>query len=143
MSARMFVDAARSYIGSRWKHQARRRGCIDCVGLIVLAAQDTGLGKIEPPPKYGRLPFDSQLQKALQAQFGDPKTDIQFGDIAVVRWRKSEPSHVGIVGDYVWSGAGNVEHSIIHVEQQRGCIETALSGNIRHCVVETYRPIWT
>ncbi len=42
------VDAARKYISVRWRHQGRHRKFgIDCVGLLVLTAQDLGLSSYD------------------------------------------------------------------------------------------------
>ena len=57
------------------------------------------------------------------------------GDVLLIRWQSGEPSHVGLVADYVWGGL-----SIIHASTLHGVIETALSGDIRERVIETYRP---
>ena len=52
--AESFIAAARSYIGTPWRHQGRSGNGVDCVGLVVLAARQCG---IEAPleANYGRF----------------------------------------------------------------------------------------
>lgn len=62
---------------------------------------------------------------------------MQPGDIALFRWGKGEPSHVGVIADYLYGGL-----SIIHASTREGVIETALSGRIREGLIGAYRPNW-
>lgn len=140
MTAVRFVEEARKLVASktRWRHQGRKPWAVDCIGLLVVSAKAAGYqGDMEATYKYGREPWDDQLRKGLQLKLGDPVADWKPGDIALIRWAKGQPSHVGIIADYLYGGL-----SIIHSHNIDGVTETALSGNIRDCVVAVYRPEW-
>ena len=138
MSADATVEAARKMIGTRWRHQGRKPWAVDCVGLLVLSMESAGWPKFDAYNGYGRDPWDDRLRKTLQANFGNPVADMQPGDVGLVRWGRAEPSHVGIIADYVWGG-----HSIIHAHNLHGVVETSLSGEIADSIVDIYRPDWS
>lgn len=117
------VDAARRYIGVKWKHRGRTRHGVDCAGLGVLAYRDCG---VELPDfvLYGRQPHDDGLIRHLTAALGEPVFDastaalephLQDGDVIVQRFDK-EPHHVAIVAEVVYGGvpALNVVHANGH-----------------------------
>lgn len=140
MSAELFVASAREFVARkvRWRHQGMKPWAVDCRGLVVLSITAAGYDIVNHgPAKYGREPWDDLLRKGLRAEFGEPVSDWSPGDIALIRWGKGAPSHLGIIADYLHGGL-----SIIHAERAHGVHETALSGRIRDCVVEVYRPKW-
>lgn len=138
MSAETFVAAARELVGrARWRHRGRKPWAVDCIGLLVVAGAKAG---IDAPDEegYGREPWDDRLLRGLTARFGEPvelEADWRPGDIAVIRWDKSEPSHVGILADYPHGGL-----SIIHAHNVNGVIEHRLAGPVREGVVKVFRP---
>jgi cell wall-associated NlpC family hydrolase len=133
------VAHARSMLGVRWRHQGRKPWAVDCLGLVVLSLAAAGWkGAVCVPARYGTEPWDDQLRKGLEAHFGAPVVQGQAGDVALVRWGRSEPSHVAILADYVWGGL-----SAIHAHNRHGVIETALSGEIKDSVEAIYRPDWS
>lgn len=136
MSATEFVAAARALISRRvrWRHRGRKPWALDCVGLVVVAARNAGL-PCEDVKGYGREPWDHQLQKTLRERFGLPVSPPKPGDIAVIRWGKGQPSHVGIIGDHPTAGI-----SLIHMHNLNGPCEQALEGPLRQSLVECYRP---
>ena len=139
MSAELAIKNARSMLGVRWRHMGRKPWAVDCAGLVILSLESAGWPEVRAPESYGREPWDDQLRRALLENLGPPIDDApKPGDIALVRWGKNEPSHVGIVADYVWGGL-----SIIHSQNLHGVIETALSERIAECVIEVYRPDWS
>lgn len=90
------------------------------------------------PLHYGRDPWDDRLRKGLRAHFGEPVGgEWRPGDIPLFRWRQGEPSHVGILADYLYGGL-----SIIHASNLHGVVESNFSGRLRDCVIEVYRPEW-
>ena len=137
MSAQQAITHARSMLGVRWRHLGRKPWAVDCLGLVDLSLRAAAYPrKTEWPARYGREPWDNMLQSGLVAEFGSPVGGEWLpGDVALIRWQSGEPSHVGLVADYVWGGL-----SIIHASTLHGVIETALSGDIRERVIETYRP---
>ena len=101
----------------------------------MVAARRAGL-VVADEKLYGREPWEAQLQAGLRARFGAPiESDWQLGDIAVIRWAKAEPSHVGILADHPLGGL-----SLIHAHNLHGVIEQAIDERLRRCVVEIYRP---
>lgn len=137
MTAQLFVQEARKLVGrARWRHRGRRPWAVDCIGLLVVAGERAG---IDAPDEegYGREPWDDRLMRGLQRRFGDPvrADDWRPGDIAVIRWDKSEPSHVGILADYPHGGL-----SIIHAHNVAGVIEHRLDGEVLAGVVKVFRP---
>ncbi len=134
MTPDVAIEHARSMLGVRWRHLGRKPWAVDCAGLVILSLEKAGLS-IDAPTGYGREPWDDQLRKTLQRNCGDPVAKWKPGDIALIRWQMSEPSHVGLLAPYVWGGL-----SIVHASTRHGVIETALSGDIRDRVIEVYRP---
>lgn len=133
----IFVAHARSLLGARWRHRGRKPWALDCVGLLYLAGRAAGW-PLQDRYHYGREPWERTLQREMEAQLG-PCLAVgvawQSGDVAAIRWRQGEPTHVCIIADYVWGGL-----SVIHCENINGCIEHALDTRTRDCIVEVYRP---
>lgn len=134
-----FVKAARSLVGARWRHRGRSMNAVDCIGTIELSARRVGLPYPPYSTRYGREPWDDQLRKYLAAWCGPalPVSDTQPGDIALVRWGKSDPSHVGVIADHPDGGL-----SLVHAHQIHGVIEQAIRGTVLSVVCEVYRPRW-
>jgi hypothetical protein len=138
MSAEKFINAARRLKGARWRHRGRKPWAVDCVGLVVLAAKESGLGIRDTTSLYGREPWDDRLRQELRARFGDPVSETEAGDITLIRWHHGEPSHIAIVGDHPDGGL-----TLIHAHNLHGVVECSLSGNYLNCVIEAYRPQWS
>ena len=134
------VAHARSMIGVPWRHQGRKPWAVDCIGLVIVAMRAAGWpGPIDVPRGYGREPWDDQLRAGLRRHFGEPVSgDWMPGDIALFRWGKGEPSHVGIIADHPHGGL-----SIIHASNRPGVVEVSLTGRLLSCVEEVYRPRWS
>lgn len=52
ISSRSFVQAARGLVGTRWRHEGRNEGGLDCIGLPLLAMSNAGMN---PMMKLGFL----------------------------------------------------------------------------------------
>jgi len=89
---------AHKYIDVPFRHRGRTSRGVDCVGLIILAAQDCGYDNYKEFP-YGREPRNSILEGVLANHFGEPvDRDPQINDVVLMRLRKTgQPSHVGII----------------------------------------------
>lgn len=117
------VSAARSYLNVPWRHQARSRLGVDCVGLVICIARDLG---IVPPTfdigGYGREPDGASLIRHLDTRLSRvPRQQLAPGHVVCVAFAKN-PQHIGIVGDYVHGGL-----SIIHAASTYGrVLETRL-----------------
>ncbi len=108
------VDAARAYLGVKWRHRGRTRNSLDCAGLIVIAFADCGV-ETDPFIHYGREPFEDGLVKRTRASLGAPlpiSTPLQDGDVILLRFAK-HPHHMGIVAaaDYGGTAAFNIIHA--------------------------------
>lgn len=134
MTAAAFIEGARKLKGARWRHRGRKPWAVDCVGLLILAAQDAGL-EVEDERIYGREPWEQQLPRALRLRFGDPVKEWRPGCIALIRWGQGEPSHIGIFGNHPSGGL-----SLIHAHNLHGVVECSLSGPYVPCVVEVFWP---
>lgn len=134
MSSRVFIDEARKLKGARWRHRGRTPWALDCIGLIVVAGRPAGLLAADETV-YGREPWDDRLRSGCRDRWGEPVEDPSPGDVALIRWKKGEPSHLGIVGDHPDGGL-----SLIHSHNLHGVVEVSLSGRYLECVVEVYRP---
>lgn len=128
-----FVARARSMIGVRWRHQGRDLRGVDCAGLVVYALDR----EIIDCRAYGRVPYQSRLEGLLRENLGDPLPvdQMQVGDVALMKF-KGEPSHIGILGDYLYGGL-----SLIHAHASvRKVTEGRLDDEWRLAIVEVYRP---
>lgn len=132
-----FIAAARKLKGARWRHRGRKPWAVDCLGLIVLAAAEGGLDVQDAPRLYGREPWDDQLRAGLRKRFGQPlpPAQAQPGDIALIRWGRSEPSHVAIIADHPDGGL-----SMIHAHNIQGVTEHRISHPFDSFIIEVYRP---
>ena len=133
----IFVAHARSLLGARWRHRGRKPWALDCVGLLYLSGRAAGWPLVDQR-YYGREPWDDMLRKELQDQCGEklPADEpYKVGDVALIRWRKGEPTHVAIIADGLHGGL-----SLIHCENINGCVEQALDDSFFGVIVEAYRP---
>lgn len=135
--AAIFVAHARSLLGARWRHRGRKPWALDCVGLLYLSGRAAGWPLVDER-YYGREPWDNRLRDALAAQCGPALAGgmaWQPGDVALIRWRPGEPTHVAIIANALHGGL-----SIIHCENINGCVEQVLDASFAGTVMEVYRP---
>lgn len=134
------VAHARSMIGVPWRHQGRKPWALDCLGLVELTLLAARWPRaIALPARYGREPWDDQLRKGLREHLDAPVADGgRAGDVPLFRWRRGDPTHVGIMADHPLGG-----RSIIHASNRHGkVVETTISGELEACLIEIYRPAW-
>lgn len=63
------IAAARSWIGTPYKHQERIKGqAVDCAGLIVCVLKECGY-PIDDRKDYGTLPISGELRAELKKRF--------------------------------------------------------------------------
>lgn len=110
------VAEARTWLGTPWQHQQRRRGlAVDCVGLVIGVARTLGLVPAEFDVQgYPRVPDGTLLARcdAVMRRIGQPQ--LQPGDVLVVEVDR-EPAHMGLLGDYRHGGL-----SFIHAATRAG-----------------------
>lgn len=123
------VEEARTWIGTRWQHQARLKGiAVDCAGLVI------GVGKtFDLMPQdydyrgYGREP-DKSLETICQAELREIAIkDLQPGDVISLNYDPTMgPSHLALIGNYRYGG-----FSIIHAYlPARKVVETRLDSSV-------------
>jgi len=128
------VDAARGYLGVKWRHRGRSRNGLDCAGLGVLAYRDCGV-ELPDYVLYGREPYNDGLIRYLVAALGDPVDEpLQDGDVIVLRFDR-EPHHVAIVAEVLYGDANAL--NIIHAEGHAGRVleqrmDDAVARRITH-----------
>ncbi len=137
MPAEQAVAEARSYKGVPWRHRGRSRRGIDCIGLVVLALAAGGF-MMRDRTNYGREPWRDGLQREMREHFGEPVSDWQPGDVALMRWDNTpEPSHVALIGAHPLGGLSLI-HSYSHATG--GVCENGIDAVWQKRIVEVYRP---
>lgn len=90
------VDAARGFLGVKWRHQGRNMAGVDCLGLVILVANQLGLSEFNSAD-YGRIPDGQRLRAGLTEHMDVTRTP-QPGDVLLMRFEQ-HPQHVAIVTD--------------------------------------------
>lgn len=133
------VEAARGYLGVKWRHRGRSKHGLDCAGLGVLAYRDCGV-EVPDFTLYGREPHDDGLIKYLTAALGEPLPTgyvLKDGDIIVLRFVK-EPHHVGIVAEANYGGMPAL--NVIHADGAAGrVLEVRLDDTTMKRITHVYR----
>lgn len=129
MSTQALIEAARGYVRTRFHHGGRLPGVgLDCIGVIVCAAQAAGL----QPRDVAAYPLrpNGQLPRELAAQLRRVDTPLP-GDVLLMRWGEdTEPHHVAL-----YTGP-----TLIHAYATvRRCVEQPMVQAWWDCVVGVYR----
>lgn len=130
------ADAARQYIGVRFRHRGRDRRGLDCAGLVWAAYRD--LGTVLPDFRlYGREPHRDGLTKHVSNALGEPVSGAQDGDVLVMRFER-EPHHVAVVGSHDYSGLRAL--TIIHADGWNGrVLEQRLTPDMVSRITHVFR----
>jgi NlpC/P60 family putative phage cell wall peptidase len=133
------IVEARTWIGTRWHHQASRKGVgCDCIGLVAAVARELGID--------GAAEYDAALEVRGYGRSPDPKMLIEAadrflrriaddtarpGDILVMRFTE-DPQHFAlVVSVYPWR--------IVHAyAQARRVVEHQLDNVWRARVMRAY-----
>lgn len=103
-------DAARTWVGTRFAHQGRRKqtaqdaGGVDCLGLLIGVAEECGLRfggatALElDETDYGHYPNEARLMKALCHYMQRKKLDAFAVDNVVLMEIDGRTQHLGIIG---------------------------------------------
>lgn len=137
------ADAARAYIGVRFRHRGRSRLGVDCVGLGVLAYFDCGV-EVEDFRLYGREPHRDGLVGRMTRALGEPVhvgaaplSALQDGDVIVLRFNV-QPHHVGIVGQRDYGGTTAL--TLIHADGEAGRVhEQRLAPDMAARITHVFR----
>lgn len=132
------IVAARELVAARtrFRHQGRTMTGVDCIGTAAFAFRSIGRN-IEDMPAYSREPQGKKLERGLEFNLGPPieKCDMQVGDVVLMTF-EGEPSHVGILGDYLYGGL-----SLIHgYLRAKRVIEHRLDQIWFDRIIKVYRP---
>lgn len=130
MTPAAIIAAARSAIGTPFRHQGREVGkALDCAGLAVHVAAEVG-AECQDFPGYAVRPSGGLLEAALDAQPGLERVfEMQPGDILLMRFT-GDPQHLAI-----YAGA-----TIIHAfAAGRKVCEHHLDDVWRSRIVRIYR----
>lgn len=106
------IEAARSFLGTPFVHQARQRGVgVDCVGLLMEAGRACGL-PVKDFTRYSRQPNPRVFLHHFRENFHEiPVGDASPGDALAFWWRSSRkfgrlPQHAGLIVDRMGAPAG-------------------------------------
>lgn len=140
------VTEARTWIGTRFHHQAALKGVgCDCVGLVMGVGIALGLlpadfatrPEFEPFRGYSRVPAGDALLEHAFSLFTIPLQRGEAagpGDVLLFRFQ-GDPCHVAILGDYPGGGL-----SLIHAYAPlRRVIETRMDATWEARVTASYR----
>jgi cell wall-associated NlpC family hydrolase len=93
------IVLARSYLGTRWRHQGRTRAFgVDCVGLLIVVSKQLGISTFDTT-NYTAIP-DGVMLKQRCDELLTPIID-RFplpGDVLLMWIDGKTPQHLGIVG---------------------------------------------
>lgn len=129
------VATARTWINTRFHHQARVKGVgCDCAGLVIGVCKELGLSEFDKTD-YTRHPDGVMLQQVCDDNMSRIRfEDAKPGDVLLFRFEVL-PQHLAIIGDYVHGGL-----SIIHAyAPSRKVIETRLDSVWIERIVSAYR----
>ncbi len=97
------VANARTYLGTRYRHQGHERaGGVDCLGLVIASGRDFGFDFTitDDDKNYSMNPDGYYFVERLRAEMFELENwrEAQPGDVVVMRWHVARPpQHVGIV----------------------------------------------
>jgi NlpC/P60 family putative phage cell wall peptidase len=131
------VAEARTWLGTRWQHQARVKGvACDCAGLVIGVARECGIVNLGFDVNgYAHYPDGETLERHCGTYMTRLQTaQIAPGDVILMRF-EGEPQHLGIAGNYVHGGL-----SIIHsYAVARKVVEHAIDDVWAKRIVAGYR----
>jgi cell wall-associated NlpC family hydrolase len=132
----LFVTTARSYLRTPFKHQGRSAWGLDCVGLCIVALRPTGRPYFDAEA-YSKHPLRQGLRAALVRNLGEPvpKESMREGDVVLMAF-KGDPSHVGILTNYLHGG-----FALLHAFRQMGeVVEHRMDEEWIGYITEVFRP---
>lgn len=103
------VEEARTWIGTRWRHQGRTREGVDCAGLVIMVGKDLGLTEYDYTA-YRRRPDHTKFIEYFLAGGGIrvPIKDVQPGNMLLFT-EYAYPCHTSIVSEQ--NGVLHIIHS--------------------------------
>ncbi len=138
------VEAARGYLGVKYRHRGRSRNGVDCAGLLVMAYRDCGI-ETSDFVLYGRTPFKDGIVTHTTAALGPhvwPQSpsvpmELQDGDVLVMRFER-DPHHMGLVASVMYGNQASL--NIIHAEGHTGrVLEQRLTPDMVARITHVFR----
>lgn len=137
------AEAARAYVGTRFRHRGRNARGLDCAGLVWAAYNDLGV-TLPDFRLYGPEPHQDGLTRHVEAALGAAVAvapvaagQLQPGDVIVLRFER-EPHHVAIVGDHDYAGTHAL--TLIHADGMNGrVLEQRLTADMIERITHVYR----
>lgn len=128
------VDAARGWLGVRWRHLGRSRTGVDCIGLVLLALRDCGIHIPDPAP-YTREPQGTRLLDGIQ-QHARRVEKAEPGDVLLFR--------LGLYGGHVGIASAHPVHglpAVIHAYARQGeqVCEQVMHDELRAALLGAFR----
>lgn len=128
------VQAARGWLGVRWRHLGRARTGVDCIGLVLLCARECGIDLPDPRP-YEREPQGQRLLEGI-LQHADRVAAPLPGDVLLFR--------MGLYGGHVGIASVHPEHgraSVVHAFARHGgaVCEQPMIDEFRASLVGAFR----
>lgn len=134
------VKAARSLLGSPFRHRGRGPKYFDCAGAVKEAYKRCG---VDLPDfiLYSREPHDDGLVSHVSKALGPPiykhpvsEKALIPGDVLLLRF-DIRPHHVGMVADYLYGGL-----SLIHADGHTGrVLEQRLTSDMVKRITHVFR----
>ena len=134
-----FIAAALRLRDVPFRHTGRSVRGVDCVGLVALALTAVGR-QVADRADYSRNPIGEGLRDVLVAHLGEPVSEMQPGDVVLMRWHESGGvklfNHVGIVTAYPLGGL-----ALLHAHlPNRRVVWHRLADPWPRRIVEVFRP---
>lgn len=122
------LACARALLGTPWRHLGRSPAGLDCIGLVLLAAQDAGLHLPDPAP-YAREPSSQALREGLATHLDQVPLDALLpGDVLAFNLGLYA-GHVGIFSIHPDYGVPAVVHAYL---PRRHVVEEVMDPILPH-----------
>jgi cell wall-associated NlpC family hydrolase len=92
------IAAARRWIGVKWKHQGRTRSGIDCLGLVVLVAQELDIANVDQKT-YSPRPDGSSLVRRFNEEMDEVSLTVMRPGDVILFADSAYPCHVAFVSE--------------------------------------------
>jgi len=102
-----FVNEARRWVGTRWRHQGRTLGTgVDCVGIVTQTVRAVGplppevIDRLESDVSgYARDATDMLRMTCDKYMRRVPASEAQPGDVILIRFN-GKPQHIAILSEH-------------------------------------------
>ena len=128
------LAAGRIHLGVPWRHLGRTPAGLDCIGLVLLAAEAAGL-TLEDPAPYAREPSSQRLRQGIAEHLDAvPLDTLADGDLLMFNMGLYA-GHLGLSGTHPAYAAASVLHAYL---PRRAVVEELLEP-MRASLTGAYR----